>query len=113
MVQAGMDDLPLVTPAGAEIQERGASVLKLAEEFQRIARGRRHGVDRLGLKPPIPFGKNKGFPLILSHRLRVLDSRGETPLEGLGWSRWSFGAGFFVRDRSRSDPEGARLPPCR
>src|SRR3984885_13389396 len=68
MMQPGVNDLPLVTPAWAEVQKRGASVLKLAEELQAIAGGRRcRVVDRLGLEPTIPFLKHLGLPLILSH----------------------------------------------
>ena len=101
MVQPGMDDLPLVTPAGAEIQKWGAFVLKLAKEFERIAGGRRRGVDRLRLEPTIPFLKHLGFPLVLSHRRRVLVSRGRNPpiLKGLDGSRWLSEVGF-LRDRS-------------
>jgi hypothetical protein len=96
MVQPGMDDLPLVAPAGAELQQRGTFVLQLAEKFQAIAGGWLRRIDRLGLQPLIPFPKHLRLPLILSHRRRVLVKRGETPSkEGPGLSRWSLDSGFL------------------
>jgi hypothetical protein len=71
MVQPGVDDLPFVTPARAEIQQRGTSVLKLAKEFQRIAGGWCRRIHWLGLEPTIPFLKHLRLPLVLSHRTRV------------------------------------------
>src|ERR1700726_845321 len=72
MVQPGVDDLPLVAPSRAKIQEWGASVLKFAEEFQAIAGGwRLCRFDRLRLDPTVPLHQHLGFPLILSHSPRV------------------------------------------
>lgn len=81
MMQPGVDDLPFVTAARAEIQQRGASVLKLAKEFQRIAGGRRCRIDWLGLEPTIPFLKHLRLPLILSHRTRVPMTQRDKTLE--------------------------------
>jgi len=65
--QSGVDDLPLVAAAWSEIQERGLLVLKFAEEFQRVPGGWRRWIDRLGLKPAIPFQKKERFPFVLFH----------------------------------------------
>src|SRR5512135_2009033 len=114
MVQPGMDDLPFVTPARPEIQQRGASVLKLAEEFQRIAGGWRCLLDRLRLQPTIPFLKHLGLPLILSHRSRVLVSRRGRPpsRRGPGVVALVFGSGFC--EIARSERSGSpSAPPCR
>jgi hypothetical protein len=81
MVQPGVDDLPLVAPAGPEVQKRRSSVLKFAEEFQRIAGGRHCRIHWLSLQPTIPLRQHLGFPLILSHRRRVLVTKVEAPSE--------------------------------
>jgi hypothetical protein len=71
-----MDDSPLVTSAWSEIQKRRPPVLKLVIELQGVSGRGRWRIIRLSLKPTIPFLKNEGFPYVLSHRLRILDSRG-------------------------------------
>jgi hypothetical protein len=73
ILQPGVDDLPFVTAARAEVEQWGVSILELAKELQRVTGGRRLFAG-LGLKPTIPLQKNLGFPLILSHRRASSDS---------------------------------------
>jgi hypothetical protein len=78
--QPGMDDSPPIVPAGAEIQEGRPLVLKLAKKLQRVFCCWRGSIERLSLKPTIPFPKKKGFPFVLSHRRRVLRLKRARPL---------------------------------
>jgi hypothetical protein len=74
-----MNNSPLVASTWSEIQKRRPPVLKLVKELQRVSCSWRWWINRLSLKPTIPFLEKQGFPLVSPHWLRVLDKRGRGP----------------------------------
>jgi len=72
--ESGAPDLAIVaTEDHAPVAAAGVFTTNLAqaetfaEEFQRVPGGWRQWIDRLGLKPAIPFQKKERFPFVLFH----------------------------------------------
>src|SRR5579871_3949296 len=63
--EPAIDDVPLVSSPGLEIQQRRFAVLEFKIEFQRFSPGRAPSVDGLREQPALPLAGDQGFCFFL------------------------------------------------